>query len=194
MSDIGKRVKGLREAKGLTQQRLATAANVSIAYVRQLEQGIRATAPSVRHLGLLATALGTTVADLTGEVVPAAGGVLSLPLVGVVAAGDGEDDVYDAGTMLPVHTLYPSGTVAYRVRGDSMVDALIADGDYILVRLQPTALPGEVVVVWVPDCGTVVKLKRKKHYASANDAKPRNPIPVHGCREYGVLVGVIRKC
>lgn len=120
--------------------------------------------------------------------------MLSLPLVGVVAAGDGEDDVFERGTVLPVHTLYPAGTVAYLVRGDSMVDMLIANGDYVLVRPQPEAQPGEVVVVWVPDCGTVVKLKRKKHYASANDAKPRNPIPAEGCREYGVLVGVIRKC
>lgn len=121
-------------------------------------------------------------------------GGVHVPLCGVVSAGDGAGEEYPPGTLLSVPKLCPPGTVAYRVKGDSMADHHIIDGDYVLVRPHPDGAVGEVVVVWVPDCGTVVKLKRKKHYASANDAKPRNPIPCDGCKEYGVLVGVIRKC
>lgn len=123
-----------------------------------------------------------------------AGGTL-LDLIGVVSAGDGEDDLFPPGTTLKVSGLWPASTVVYLVRGVSMEDALIGDGDYILVRPQPEAKAGEIVVVWVPDKGTVVKLKRKKHYAHANERQDRDPIPfVEGCKEYGVLVGVIRKC
>lgn len=122
------------------------------------------------------------------------GEIAHVPLCGVVSAGDGAGEEYPPGTMLSVPKLYPPGTVAYRVKGDSMTDHHIIEGDYVLVRPHPNGGVGEVVVVWVPDTGTVVKLKRKKHYASVNDVKPRNPIPCDGCKEYGVLVGVIRKC
>lgn len=166
-----------------TQSRLADEIGVRPPHINRV---LKAERPiELETVARIATALGVEPEELLS---------LLVPLKGVVSAGDGEDEEFTAGTTLPVHNLYPPGTVAYLVRGDSMVDALIASGDYVLVRPQPEAQPGEVVVVWVPDQGTVVKLKRKKHYASANDAKPRNPIPADGCREYGVLVGVIRKC
>ena len=118
-----------------------------------------------------------------------------LPLVGVVSAGDGSEDEYPPGTTLTVSGLYPPGTVAYRVKGVSMEDALIGDGDYVLVRGTPEGASGETVVVYYPDRGTLVKLKRKTHYAGANKRQPRDPLPfVDGVKEYGVLVGVIRKC
>ena len=120
--------------------------------------------------------------------------VAHIRLCGVVCAGDGAGEEYPPGTLLSVPDLYPAGAVAYRVKGDSMTDHHIIDGDYIIVKPCPDGGIGEKVVVYVPDMGTLLKLKRKKHYASVNDARPRNPVPAEGCKEYGVLVGVIRTC
>jgi hypothetical protein len=104
------------------------------------------------------------------------------------------EEQFQDGDTLSVSTLYPPGVVAYRVAGSSMIDANIVDGDFVIVRLKPQAELGEVVVVFVPDMGTVVKVKRKRHYASANKLQGGELIPAcDGCREYGVLVGVIRK-
>jgi SOS-response transcriptional repressor LexA len=197
-SEFGVALKGAREAAGLTQKALAEAAEVQQASIAQVETGAR------QGLGLetihrLESALGVPAGQLARHI--KAGRAASvwastlMPLVGVVSAGPGEDEEFPPGTTLPVSGLWPKGAVAYQVRGVSMVDELIGDGDYIIVRPKPVAEPGEKVVVWHPDCGTLVKIKRKKHYASANERQPRDPLAIHPeCKEYGVLVGVIRKC
>jgi len=123
------------------------------------------------------------------------GEVAHIPLCGVVFAGTGDGEEYPPGTMLSVPNLYPAGAVAYRVKGESMTDHHIISGDYIIVRPMPEVAVGETVVVNIPDVGTVVKVKRKTHYASANKRQARDPLPFsEGCKEYGVLVGVIRTC
>lgn len=63
---IGKRLKTLREARGLSVQALAEASGVSAPYLWQIENG-RKSNPSGQALRRLATALGTTVAELLGE-------------------------------------------------------------------------------------------------------------------------------
>lgn len=183
-SIAAKRIKDHMEATGLALKTVADRMDNEPPTVHKMLNG--KSAMGTETLRRLAEAIGLNPADLIG---------LFVPLLGVVSAGDGADEEMPKGTVLSVNSLYPDGTVAYRVSGDSMLDELIADGDYVLVRPQPQASSGEKVVVWVPDVGTVVKLKRKNHYASANRRQPRDPIPaVDGCKEYGVLVGVIRKC
>lgn len=194
---LGRRIRELREAAGMnSQKKLADKARLSQGYLSQLEKGVRRSA-SPEITKRLARALNVPTSELASlmpdGVAAAIGGRNLIPLIGVVSAGDGVEDAYSPDTTLSVSGLFPPGTVAYLVQGTSMVDAHVCDGDYILVRPKPQAEPGEIVVVWVPDMGTVVKLKRKKHYASANDRQPREPIPSDGCREYGVLVGIIRK-
>ncbi len=177
------RIRSRLEELGWTQTQLADAVGVKPPHMSRVLKGDRP------------AELDTVVriAEVL-EVAPEELLAMLVPLKGVVCAGDGADEEYPVGTTLPVHSLYPLGTVAYLVQGQSMEDALIGDGDYVLVRPNPQASAGEIVVVWVPDMGTVVKLKRKKHYAGANERQPREPIAMDGCREYGVLVGVIRKC
>lgn len=196
---LGDRIRELREAAGMnSQKKLAERTGISQGYISQLEKGVRRSAsPDITEK--LAKALGVSVTELSSlmpeGVAAAVGGRHQIPLIGVVSAGDGVEDQYPPDATLSVSGLFPPGTVAYRVQGTSMLDANVCDGDYILVRPKPQAELGEVVVVFVPDVGTVVKIKRKKHYASANTQQNRDPIPANdGCREFGVLVGVIRKC
>ena len=88
---------------------------------------------------------------------------ISLPLVGNVAAGVpilAEQNVEDTLT-LPTSIVGDSSSFILRVRGDSMVNAGIFDGDYIVVREQRDAHNGEIVVALVDDSATVKTFYRE---------------------------------
>ncbi|RLJ05433.1 MAG: repressor LexA, partial [Candidatus Aenigmatarchaeota archaeon] len=87
---------------------------------------------------------------------------------------------------------------ALRVQGESMVNAGILDGDFVLVKQQPVAEQGEIVVVLIEDEATV-----KKFYKNRNKIKLKpeneamNPIVVDSqessVRIIGKVVGVVRR-
>jgi repressor LexA len=88
---------------------------------------------------------------------------------------------------------------AVRVRGDSMRDAGIFDGDYVVVRRQDDAEDGDIVVAYLGDEEATVKVMRKK--GKAVELEPRNPsykslridsIP-SGLRIGGKVVGLVRR-
>src|ERR671921_2817810 len=87
---------------------------------------------------------------LTHELVPQSGTSDSyvLPIVGEIAAGGPIEAYQDASeTMAVPDLLAPSGDAyVLRVRGDSMIDAHIADGDFVLIRPQTTVRHGHIVV------------------------------------------------
>jgi len=86
-----------------------------------------------------------------------------VPLVGRIAAGGpilAEEQVEEVFP-LP-RTLVGDGTLfLLKVRGDSMIDAAICDGDYVVVRQQPTAENGEVVAAMIDGEATVKTLQRR---------------------------------
>ena len=89
---------------------------------------------------------------------PAAPGVRRVPLLGGVAAGQplfADQELGDA--LLLDERVVPNGgaVFALRVRGDSMRDAAIHDGDYVVVREQRSAEPGDIVVALLEDEATV---------------------------------------
>jgi repressor LexA len=89
---------------------------------------------------------------------------LVVPILGRVAAGvpiTAQEDV-EGEFLLPSH-FAPRASDAFmlRVQGDSMVDAAIVDGDLILVRPQPTAENGEIVVAMVDGEATVKRFYRE---------------------------------
>ena len=112
---------------------------------------------------------------------------------GSVSAGSGIDDPGQSKGVFNLAALIPNGATAYLVKGDSMTEEHILDGDYIFVLPAETHPPaiGDVVVVFVPDMGTLVKVKVKGGYiGSAPGAKL---IPwVEGCHEHGVFAGSVR--
>jgi len=91
--------------------------------------------------------------------------VRHIPLVGHVAAGTGVFADVNIEESVPVPEDFTGAGQLFmvRVRGDSMVDAGILDGDYVVVRQQPDADPGEVVVAGIPGEEATVKtfLKRR---------------------------------
>lgn len=89
---------------------------------------------------------------------------VTLPLVGRVAAGLpilAEQNVEEVMT-LPTNVVGDSSSFILRVRGESMINAGIFDGDYIVVREQHDAHSGEIVVALIEDSATVKTFYREK--------------------------------
>jgi len=207
MDSIGKRVKELRDAKNLTQQDLATAAGVSIAYVRNLEQKPRRTqAPSLTHLEKVAGALGTTLGKLTGEtatdvpVVSSGGGGVQLPFIGYVQAGGGIDEAADADETVSVSDVFRGASGVYRVRGKSMLGAHIREGDELVVKLDRDPPSGELVIAWRKDKGATVKRfyrDRHERYMRSESTADGEDEGVYtlgdGDRIVGVVLGIQRR-
>lgn len=88
---------------------------------------------------------------------------VTLPLVGRVAAGTpilAEQNVEEVMT-LPTSVVGDSSSFVLRVRGESMINAGILDGDYIVVREQHDAHNGEIVVALIEDSATVKTFYRE---------------------------------
>ena len=94
----------------------------------------------------------------------ASSNVMHLPLVGRVAAGTpilAEQNVEETLT-LPTSIVGDSSSFILRVHGESMINAGIFDGDYIVVKEQSNAHDGEIVVALVEDSATVKTFYREK--------------------------------
>jgi repressor LexA len=85
--------------------------------------------------------------------------VHNVPLVGDVAAGTGVLAEENIEELLPMPEQFTGSGPAFmlRVRGDSMMEAGIYDGDFVVVRQQPEADNGDVVVAGIPDGEATVK-------------------------------------
>jgi repressor LexA len=135
------------------------------------------------------------------EVVRAEMGVLAveLPLLGSVAAGLPIEAIREEDTVSVPHDMVRSGNnYVLRVKGNSMVDEQIRDGDYIIVNSRQTADNGEMVVALVGgDSATVKKFYRERD--GRIRLQPANPTmqPMFFQPEevqiQGIVVGVIRK-
>ena len=103
--------------------------------------------------------------DPSSKAAMAARPVRTVPLVGEVAAGNGVLASENVEELLPLPEDF-TGTGSLfmlRVRGDSMVEAGILDGDYVVVRQQPDAEVGDIVVAGIPgEEGTVKRFSRRR--------------------------------
>jgi repressor LexA len=121
---------------------------------------------------------------------------LSLPLVGRVAAGTPILAEQNIENYLSVPTeLVGNGThFLLEVKGDSMVEAGILDGDYLIVRQQNQASNGEIVVAMMEDEATV---KRIYFHSDHIELRPENssmqPFRVNDAQILGKVTGLIRK-
>jgi repressor LexA len=84
-----------------------------------------------------------------------------------------------------------------RVRGDSMIEAGIFDGDFIVVRAQPTAEPGDIVVAGIPgEEATVKTYLRRRNKVVLRPANPALADMIYDPAEimiYGKVVTVLRR-
>ncbi len=136
---------------------------------------------------------------LTSELVPQStfGDQHALPVVGEIAAGGPIEAYQDASETITVpEMLAPSGDAyVLKVRGDSMIDAAIMDGDYVLIRPQTTARNGDIVVAQVEDNSVTLKrFFKEKDRVRLQPANPSYPPQFYeDVRIQGKLIGVIRR-
>lgn len=119
-----------------------------------------------------------------------------LPVIGEIAAGGPIEAYQDASETLTVpDTLSNGDAYVLKVRGDSMIDAHITDGDFVVIRPQQTAHDGDIVVAQVEDNGVTLKrFFREKNRIRLQPANERyEPMFYDDVRIQGKLVGVIRR-
>ncbi|MCK6456280.1 MAG: transcriptional repressor LexA [Phycisphaerae bacterium] len=118
-----------------------------------------------------------------------------VPLAGRIAAGAAVEAVENPDT-LDLETVFASrhGTYALQVRGDSMIDDQIRDGDYVIIERRSTAENGETVVALLENGeATLKRLYREKGRFRLQPANPKYaPMYVDRLTIQGVVIGVLR--
>lgn len=119
-----------------------------------------------------------------------------VPLVGDVAAGTpilAEENITDT-YVLPSEFVGDSPSFMLFVHGDSMIEAGINDGDYVVVREQPIANNGDIVVAIIDDGATVKRFfKEEDHIRLQPENSALSPIIVDDCAIAGVVKAVFRR-
>jgi repressor LexA len=127
----------------------------------------------------------------------------SVPLLGRIAAGtpilaeEHVDEIYP----MPAELVGDGNVFMLQVHGDSMIDAGILDGDFVIIRQQPTAHSGEIVAAMMPsEFGDAPEatVKTIRHRGSAVWFEPANPAlqpfeAPQGTEILGKVVAVFRK-
>ncbi|GAA0963791.1 transcriptional repressor LexA [Actinocorallia libanotica] len=119
-----------------------------------------------------------------------------VPLVGRIAAGGpilAEESIEDVFT-LPKQLVGEGDHYLLQVQGDSMIDAAITDGDWVVVRQQPDADNGDIVAAMIEGEATVKTFKRQDGHVWLLPQNPAyDPIPGDSSSVLGKVVAVLRK-
>ena len=122
--------------------------------------------------------------------------LVEVPIIGKITAGEpilAVENVTDTFP-IPVDFVGNSESFMLTVRGESMIEAGILDGDYILVKRQNMANNGEIVVALIGDEATVKTFyKEKYHIRLQPENSTMDPIIVPTCEILGKVAGVFRK-
>lgn len=125
-----------------------------------------------------------------------------LPLVGTIAAGRPIDavetreflDLEELFTLSHRRSKSAGDIFVLRVKGDSMIDEQIREGDYVICEKRTTARNGETVVALIDnEEATLKKFYKERNRIRLQPANPKyEPIYVDECTIQGVVVGVVR--
>lgn len=128
---------------------------------------------------------------------------LQVPLAGSIVAGDPLPAFENSDDFIEITPAMLGGTdtndvFALRVNGESMIDAMIADGDIVILRKQQIANRGDMVAVWLDERGETTL---KYYYPEADQVRlqPANPyldpiyVPAEHCHIQGRVVSVLRQ-
>ena len=146
-----------------------------------------------RAMEMLDPDAGAFDATGSGDLVPDA---VLVPVVGQIAAGGPilAEQVVETVFPLPKELVGDGDLFLLRVKGDSMIDAAICDGDYVVVRAGRAAENGSIVAALLEDEATVKTLRQRDGHTWL---MPHNPAyePIDGDRAVvmGTVVAVLRK-
>ena len=119
-----------------------------------------------------------------------------VPVIGKITAGEPILAVENITDTFPIPVDFVGNFESFMltVRGESMIEAGILDGDYILVKRQNTANNGDIVVALIGDEATVKTFYKEKDHIRLQPQNPTmDPIIVPNCEILGKVAGVFRK-
>ena len=137
------------------------------------------------------------VLDLENDTIPKQG-VVHVPLIGKVTAGLPISAIEDIQEYFPLPDTYGASEdqlFMLEIMGESMIEAGIYDGDYVVVKQQSTANNGEIVVAMTEDDEATVKrfYKEKDHFRLQPENSSMEPIIVKNVSILGKVVGLYRQ-
>ena len=125
------------------------------------------------------------------------GNTINLPIAGLITAGEPIEAIEDKSETLtvPRELINDDNSYVLKVKGDSMVESLISDGDFVIVQKQDVASNGDIVVALLDDgSATLKEFHKEKNYIRL---QPRNkkykPLHVKNVIIQGKVAGIIRK-
>ena len=137
------------------------------------------------------------VLDLEDASIPKQG-VVHVPLIGKVTAGMPISAIEDIQEYFPLPDTYGASEdqlFMLEIMGESMIEAGIFDGDYVVVKQQATANNGEIVVAMTDEDEATVKrfYKEKNHFRLQPENSSMEPIIVNNVTILGKVVGLYRQ-
>lgn len=121
--------------------------------------------------------------------------VVNVPMLGQVAAGEPILATENIENYFPIPAEFMPNKESFmlKVKGESMINAGILNGDSVLVKQQPDAENGDIVVALVGDSATVKTFyKEDGHYRLQPENDTMDPIIVDECTVLGKVFGVLR--
>ncbi|MBI5240215.1 MAG: repressor LexA [Elusimicrobia bacterium] len=156
--------------------------DVSVGTAQDQVQALEAKGFLKRQAGL---ARGFSLAaDLAG---------LRIPILGRVSAGAGVLAMDHIEAHYGFKDFALGTDFLLRVKGDSMVEDGILEGDLVQVRRQPTAADGDIVVALVDEEGVVKRLRKNGRAYELESANPRYPPITRAFQVIGLVVGLVRR-
>src|SRR5262249_26535763 len=136
--------------------------------------------------------------EIVADILPDEERATKLPLLGNIAAGSPIEAVENREE-LDLESLFAAkqGVYVLRVRGDSMIDDHLMDGDYVVIERRETARNGEQVVALL-DTGEATLKRFYKEGGNKVRLQPANPahqpriVEADRCKVQGVVIGVLR--
>lgn len=187
---IGDRIREARQARGISMRQLAREVGIDHSHLSKIENG-RDTIGR-KSLLRIAEALGMDADLALGE---AGRQTMPFRVLGDIAAGVPIEAIEDVETFDLSKEFDPHTHFLLRVKGDSMIQDGINDGDLAIVRHVDTADTGDTVVAIVDGEATLKRLKKNRQTVlliPANDSMAPMKYPADDVEIRGVLAGVIR--
>lgn len=164
--------------------------------------GFKSTSSAHQYISRLAEKGYIDKGDLKTRAIKIVGDepTISIPIVGKVAAGEpilaqeNIEDYFSIGESFFTQSDLKNDTFVLKVQGESMINAGINDGDYIIVTKQDTARNGQIVVAMIDGDATVKTFyKEKDHVRLQPENDTMDPIIVKDLQIVGKVVGLFRK-
>lgn len=164
--------------------------------------GFKSTSSAHQYIARLAEKGYIDKGDLKTRAIKIVGDepTISIPIVGKVAAGEpilaqeNIEDYFSIGESFFSQSDLKNDTFVLKVQGESMINAGINNGDYIIVTRQDTARNGQIIVAMIDGDATVKTFyKEKDHVRLQPENDTMEPIIVKDVQIVGKVVGLFRK-